>query len=503
MKTRFTLFTGALFSLFGVLTLAAMSVSSPVAANGGQGSVDLVLVPVSPTVSIGETFEIIIEAQACEQLVAGVQVFIDFNPTYFQVLDADAGIAGIQINEGSTLPNVLLNSVDNTTGTIDYSAGKLGEPFPCGNFIIATVEFQALEETAPSTSVSFSTTFPRETIVDYGGDDITGTITGSMVTVTPDAPIYLDPSDSEDICVTQTFTLEIKTNVDSEQPVAGVQAFLNFDSTYVKVRDADTETTGIQIEAGSDLPWVMANSVDNAAGTIDYITGVALTPPITYPTGTFTVAIIEFEALRVTEPTTDIAFAFDSPTRLTKVVYGEDALPGTHGDAIVKIIPGVRVDISVILQGGGRPGEGWVVPITINFFEPGADVLNDTPVYEFDLTTVKSDSKATCQCIGILPDTYDITVVSEHTLMNVRRDVVISVPSRSVDMCTLLEGNANDDNTINISDFGILAVSFMKSEGEEGYDARADFDRNGIIDIHDFGLLAVSFMITSPVDCSE
>ena len=83
--------------------------------------------------------------------------------------------------------------------------------------------------------------------------------------------------------------------------------------------------------------------------------------------------------------------------------------------------------------------------------------------------------------------------------MNVRRGVVISEPSTSVNMGTLLEGNANDDNIVSISDFGILAVAFMKLDGEAGFDARADFDCNGIINIADFGLLAVNFMKTSPI----
>ena len=159
------------------------------------------------------------------------------------------------------------------------------------------------------------------------------------------------------------------------------------------------------------------------------------------------------------------------------------------------------VDISVVLQGGSRPPEGWEVPITIKFFSPGADVMTDTPLEEFDLTTTKSDGTAVCQC-SVAPGTYDVTVVSEHTLMNVKRNLIVSGPSTAVDMGTLLEGNANDDSIINISDFGILAVSYMKMEGEPGYDARADFDCNGIINISDFGLLAVNYMQMSPIDIS-
>lgn len=53
-----------------------------------------------------------------------------------------------------------------------------------------------------------------------------------------------------------------------------------------------------------------------------------------------------------------------------------------------------------------------------------------------------------------------------------------------------------------ISDFGILAVPFTKTEGEPAYDARANFDRNGIMNISDFGLLAVNYTETSPIDVS-
>jgi len=160
---------------------------------------------------------------------------------------------------------------------------------------------------------------------------------------------------------------------------------------------------------------------------------------------------------------------------------------------------GCEVDISLVLQGGSRPSEGWEVPITIKFFNPGADVMTGSPLYEFSLNTTKSDGMAISQCT-VAPGTYDVTVVSEHTLINVKRNVVISTPSTAVDMGTLLEGNANDDSIINISDFGILAVSYMKTDGEPGYDARADFDRNGIINISDFGLLAVNYMQMSPID---
>jgi hypothetical protein len=446
------------------------------------------LQPSTQNVGVGGIFEFIVQAEAGGQPVSGISTFIDFDPTYLEVQS---------VTSGTALPTVLQNTYNNTAGTIDYSAGKLGGPFPTGTFTVATIQFRALAPTNPGTAVTFSTDPPRKTRVDYGGNDVTGTLTGGIVTITLDAPVFLDPASSEDICIGQIFTLEIKTSVDEEQPVSGVQAFIDFDPAYLEV---------LSVTPGASLPTVLQNTYDNTAGTIDYSAGKLGAP---FPTGTFTVATIEFEALAETSGTA-VTFSFTG-ARTTTVDIGGNAIPGIHGDATVEIIPGAIVDISVVLQGGSRPPEAWEVPITIKFFSAGADVTHDTPIYEFHLTTTKSDGTATCQCIGVMPGTYDITAQASNypqceegncTLTNVKRSVVISAPSTAVDMGTLLAGDANCDGIINISDFGILAVSYMKTEGQPGYDARADFDCNGIINISDFGLLAVNYMRMSPIDVS-
>jgi len=53
-----------------------------------------------------------------------------------------------------------------------------------------------------------------------------------------------------------------------------------------------------------------------------------------------------------------------------------------------------------------------------------------------------------------------------------------------------------------IGDFSILAVFSIRMEREPGYDAKVAFDYNGTINISDFGLLAVNYMKTSPIDVS-
>jgi hypothetical protein len=169
--------------------------------------------------------------------------------------------------------------------------------------------------------------------------------------------------------------------------------------------------------------------------------------------------------------------------------------------AIVSIGPAAAVvSISVVLQGDGRPDAGWVVPLTVKFFSPGADVLNDTPTYQFNLTTTKTANAAVCEAAGIAPGIYDITALSEHTLMNVKRSVAISAPNTSVDLGTLLEGNANQDNIIDFDDYAILAMCWLASQTQTEYNAMTDFDRNGLINISDLCLLAANWLSISPVE---
>ncbi|MBT9165954.1 MAG: hypothetical protein DDT25_00617 [Chloroflexi bacterium] len=470
-----------------VATVANVNVASTTITMNGDYSitakfspegerVDISIQPPTKSVMVGQTFTFDIRADAGTQPVTGVAAFVNFDASKLEVL---------RIIPGTALPMVLQNIFDNTAGAIDYNAGQLTAPFPRGTFVVATIEFMAREET-PATPVEFNQTAPRKTMADFGGTDVTGVITGATVEIAVGAPIFLDPP-STTVHTGQTFTLEIKTDVADLQPVTGVSAFINFDASKLKV---------LSITPGTALPTVLQNIFDNTVGAIDYSAG-QLTAP--FPRGTFVVATIEFMTLAET-PSTLIEFSFAAP-RKTMVDFGGVPILGTHGDAAVEIIPGATVDISVVLQGGMRPDpKGWEVPITIKFFAPGADVLKDTPIAKFNTMTAKAEGRAISSVTGIIPDTYDITVVSQHTLMNLKRNVVISLPGTAVDMGTLLEGNANDDKIINISDFGILALSFMKTEGYEAFDERADFDRNGIVNISDFGLLAVNFMKTSPVE---
>ncbi len=195
-------------------------------------------------------------------------------------------------------------------------------------------------------------------------------------------------------------------------------------------------------------------------------------------------------------------------TRLTpsdqKSIQEATNIPPSHTpQAIVSIGPvEVPMSICVALQGDGRPDAGWAVPITVKFFAPGADVLGGTAIYEFKLTTTKSPtgSAATCEAPGVVPGTYDISVRGEYTLTNAKRGVVISAPGTSVDLGTLLEGDANQDNTVDLDDYAVLAMCWLASESQAEYSVSADFDRDDLISAADLSLLATNWLRKSPVE---
>ncbi len=137
------------------------------------------------------------------------------------------------------------------------------------------------------------------------------------------------------------------------QEITGVSAFLDFDTTYLEV---------VSITAGPTLDLGLGNTYDNSAGTINYSAGTFTEP---YPTGTFTVATITFNAKAETplESSTLITLHSVSP-RTTDADFGGDSkLNGTTGAEVtitgpIEPVPEVS---TVILLGLGLLGLGGTV----------------------------------------------------------------------------------------------------------------------------------------------
>ncbi|MBI2303735.1 MAG: PKD domain-containing protein [Chloroflexi bacterium] len=170
---------------------------------------------------------------------------------------------------------------------------------------------------------------------------------------------------------------------------------------------------------------------------------------------------------------------------------------------------GVNLVLQLAFQGGSSGSDRYVNPIKVT--------LAASPAVSYVVTTTNT---GVLTLSGIQPGTYTITTAGPHALANRKTGVVVSAPATTVDMSTLKEGDANMSGQVNISDFGILAGSYLTTGSPSGcvpdfiqwaatgtwsftrtglYQCWADFNKSGQINISDFGLLAGSYLQTGPV----
>jgi hypothetical protein len=133
-----------------------------ISSSGDAGNVLIVVEPMLRTVNMGETFTVTVQVQSGVQPIDGAQASLNFDPTRLRV----KSITG----NTTIFPQILLNTYNNATGTIDYAAGNL-DAFPSGNLNLAVIEFEAIWETQ-SSEITFNYGLPRNTDVTYAGTSI-------------------------------------------------------------------------------------------------------------------------------------------------------------------------------------------------------------------------------------------------------------------------------------------------------------------------------------------
>ncbi len=440
-------------------------------------------------------------------------LFIDIDAGSMSMVEGDA--IYLRFNGASGTPDIA------TGGIHSYISSPSGSPsFPTPGQIIRglTMSVNGNGTTTPSASATaynyyvntvvpvLATAASGNHFIGWSGGSLTGTTNPTSVTldlsraVTANftAPVDLVlVTDAEPAVVDDTFDVVLQAQSGS-QNVVGIDAYLNFDPAKLAVVDANSEAPGIQIATGTTLTQVIQNSADNTTGHINYCAGVL---GESYPSGTFTVATIHFKALAATSPTTDVTFS----TSIPRKTYASGDIEGTEVTGSLTgqtytIAAKIDLNVSVTLQGTNRPDSAWLLPLTVKFFTPDADVFTASPRYSFTLTSTKVGSTALIRCTGIQPGNYDISAVSSHTLLNVKKNVTINVSTTGVSLGTLLEGNATNDDRVNIADFAILSGAYGQLSTDPDYDPLADFDGNFIVNIADFSLLSGNYNQIAPIE---
>ena len=98
---------------------------------------------------------------------------------------------------------------------------------------------------------------------------------------------------------------------------------------------------------------------------------------------------------------------------------------------------------------------------------------------------------------------YDITIESDHTLVNLKDDARVHLPVGAIDMGTLKEGNVVGDpregsSIINALDASGLATELAKPKVTDRT-IDYDLDLDGDVDANDLGLLQGNYLEFSPV----
>ena len=171
------------------------------------------------------------------------------------------------------------------------------------------------------------------------------------------------------------------------------------------------------------------------------------------------------------------AYPFESggTTELNLIVVESESPtptpPGTGQATLLGLIE--------LQRGEPPPSPLWVTALHIDIGAVGRDIWTN----ESGEFTVED----------LAPGTYAVTIKSAHSLSLRAEGVVLQEGANLFSFGLLVEGDANDDDVVDISDFSILRSVFGIP------DDRADFNQDDIVDIEDFSLLRSNFARAGPI----
>ena len=164
--------------------------------------------------------------------------------------------------------------------------------------------------------------------------------------------------------------------------------------------------------------------------------------------------------------------------------FGNGTAPyksGTKVDGFSVVTAGASLDGHVNLQ--GFPATN----ITVRFFAPGTQ---NEAAKKYGST----DANGNFTISGLTPDTYDVAVKGQTSLDNLVTGINVTVPGRT-NFGVLLEGDANNDDYIDGSDYGPLSSAWLSYPGQPNWDPNVDFSRDNYIDGSDYGPLSSNWLL--------
>jgi hypothetical protein len=526
-------YRGVLIGLLALLGLAVILFPGIVVGSWRQAALAAWVQPSPDYVEMALDSNVTVSITATNVVdLYAVQLRLGFDPTHVQVVDADPTQDGIQVGIGTILAGtdwqILHNTVDNAAGTIEVLASLTGgEQWFDGLGTLINATFRGVGSGTSALTmgeVIFSDRFGMNLevgseggmLVVYDGATLTPSSTPTLTRtptttptpsttptlglgVSPTPPtarvVIIPASVIVPVGVSTTVDIRILGVVD----LYGAEVHLTFDPSYVRVVDADPGMSGVQISLG-DFPYpdyAPVNWADNSAGTIDYaltqlpfrpsVNGDGVMGRITFETVSDGISPVHFVQALLSDPN---GIQIPSTTEDGEIRTGATPTPTLSPTPTMTPTPHLQQGTivgQVTFQGRSLPpAPDWVSPLAVTLFTPGSSV----PTYTF---STMCDQRGVFTVTNIVANTYHVKVRDLHSLWNLRRNEPISLGINSMNFGTLIEGDADANNLINILDFSILAGTYGTSAVDPLFDPRADFNSSGGINILDFSLLATNY----------
>jgi hypothetical protein len=329
------------------------------------------------------------------------------------------------------------------------------------------------------------------------GDHVsTGINYGSFLT-NPPAYAHLTMPNPIVATVGSTFTLNLLVNSNG-QPIVGQQSYLTFPTNLLQnvnpntnvprnTLTPDTTTFGstIQNQVCNGPGACTFGAITANPGTIAYASG--LTPPAGPVPGDFRVAQATFSANALGTATIRWQFYPPDPANRNSQVNNASRRVSDrtlYQDFTINIVDAMFTG-HVTWQGRPQGNPVSALPIKLTLSMSGTD-------YIFNTTTDNNGNFSVN--VNSLPNgTYTWRVKGNQTLSTSGSVLLNHAATTTQEMGLQPTGDANNDNLVNVNDYGILFASFGAPPPNPPYDARADFNGDNVVGSNDFAFLAGNF----------
>jgi len=255
-------------TIFGLVLFSA-----PAYANAAS----LSLTSSSNSYNIGDIFDVNVVLDTQGAAAQGVDIrYLNYDPSFLEVQDADSGSSGVQILAGSLMVNTTANSVSG--GKILFSQATSGSQTFSGSGTLATIKFKVLKVGSTQLNFDFTQGSSIDANIASNGQDILTSASGSNFTFsenntttnndTGKTRVYLSPS-SGTYRVGDSFSVNVVVDTNGKA-IDAADIVLRYNNRIFQVLDSDPNKDGIQIQNGNLLSDVQINEVDPARSTINF-----------------------------------------------------------------------------------------------------------------------------------------------------------------------------------------------------------------------------------------